>query len=128
MFVVVLPYPPSTNTLFRNVPGRGRVKTKAYKTWQNAAGWEVRRSLISSSAVFPLPGRHSLKLELVKPDRRKRDISNAIKAVEDILVEYGVIEDDSLVHEIHVLQLPASEADFAGCRVTVESMAERAAA
>ena len=34
---VILPPPISTNGLFANVAGRGRVVTKEYKTWKAAA-------------------------------------------------------------------------------------------
>jgi Holliday junction resolvase RusA-like endonuclease len=36
-FHVKLPLPPSANKLFFNVPGKGRVKTRAYKNWRRNA-------------------------------------------------------------------------------------------
>jgi Holliday junction resolvase RusA-like endonuclease len=35
-------------------------------------------------------------------DKRKRDIENYIKAISDTLVEYTVIEDDSLIRRMVV--------------------------
>jgi hypothetical protein len=33
--------PPSVNTIYANVPGKGRVKSARYKTWLKAAGWDI---------------------------------------------------------------------------------------
>ncbi len=43
-----------------------------------------------------------VQLVLVKPDRRRRDLSNYIKAVEDLLVEHGIIEDDNMITDLRV--------------------------
>ncbi len=37
-----IPNAPGVNNLNRNVPGRGRVKTKAYKDWQYRAAWAMK--------------------------------------------------------------------------------------
>lgn len=35
--------PPSTNGLYRNVNGRGRVKTERYKVWLQAVSHDMKR-------------------------------------------------------------------------------------
>jgi crossover junction endodeoxyribonuclease RusA len=90
MISLDLPLPPSVNALYRNVPGRGRAKTQAYRTWENAAGWEVR-----AQAPQPIAGPVVMRLTFQWPDRRRRDVSNYVKATEDLLVEHKLIEDDS---------------------------------
>lgn len=91
MISYVLPYPPTVNGLFVEYAGK-RIKTRAYASWRVEAGWEIARQGKKSIA-----GPCAILLQCVAPDNRKRDISNLIKAVEDLLVEMGVIEDDSLV-------------------------------
>ena len=98
--VIVLPFPPSTNGLLRNVPGRGRVRTKRYQTWARAAGNE----LISQRASWNtkgIKGPVSVEINLGRP-RVRRDIDNCAKAVLDLLVECRVIEDDSHVERLEI--------------------------
>ncbi len=94
---ISLPYPPSTNNLYRNVPGKGRVKTDRYRTWLRAAGNEIL-----AQRPMKFEGEVSLSLTLRRRDGRRRDLSNAIKATEDLLVAHGIIQDDSLVGELYV--------------------------
>lgn len=106
-----LPYPPTVNGLFVQLGDR-RIKSKPYKAWRDAAGWEI-----AEQGRQRIRGLVSLTVECVKPDNRKRDISNLLKACEDLLVEMGCIDDDQHVMEIRgrwVKQGPP-------CRVTIVS-------
>lgn len=38
---------------------------------------------------------HNLKCTFIVPDKRRRDIVNLLNAIQDILIKYGVIEDDN---------------------------------
>lgn len=106
------PFPPSTNHLFANVAGRGRIKSEAYRTWINAAGWDVAKARPGK-----ISGHINLKLTFCESKRRSNsDLSNRIKAVEDLLVRHGVIDDDSLVDDLHVLWGEA----LGGVRIHVE--------
>ena len=88
MIHLTLPYPPTTNNLFMNV-GKGRIRTKKYDAWIAEATRHVRQQ-----APQPITGLYSLTLKVWRPDRRRRDASNLIKAVEDLLVSLGVTPDD----------------------------------
>jgi len=82
--------PPSTNSLYANVPGRGRVATKRLRTWRQAVGWEMNRQCHHKWTV-------PVYLTIVIGKLRKNaDLSNHIKALEDLLVTHGVIPDDSI--------------------------------
>ncbi len=85
-----VPLPPSVNALYRNVPGRGRVKTPKYSAWIKSAGWEV-----ISQRPAKLSGSYSVKYSLCRPDNRRRDAENYIKALSDLLVRLQIVEDDS---------------------------------
>lgn len=90
MIRVELPFPPTLSACFTNVPGRGRVPTAAYKQWQEEALWRI-----VSQHLTPIKGRVAVYVRLVAPDKRHRDAGNMDKAVCDILVKAGLIEDDS---------------------------------
>ena len=113
-----LPYPVSTNSLFFNA-SRGRVKTDRYKAWRKAAG-----EAILVQGRKRMHGYVSLSMALVRPDQRRRDLSNTIKAVEDLLVEMRVIDDDSLVQRISIQWVESGPA----CAVIIQQAEEALAA
>ncbi len=82
-----LPYPPSVNGLFHNA-AKGRAKTPAYRKWRDDAG-----KMILAQGRRRIHGYINLSIAVTRPDRRKRDISNLIKAM---------IDDDSLVQRLSI--------------------------
>ena len=46
--------------------------------------------------------RFDLVIRAKRPDKRKRDLDNILKALSDILVKCGVVEDDHLCESIHI--------------------------
>jgi len=93
--VFTLPFPPSVNNLFVNIPGRGRVKTQRYRTWRNAAGWDIR-----AAKPGKFEGPVEISVVYQRPDSRRRDLDNLFKAIADALVEFEIIEDDSKIERI----------------------------
>ena len=89
MIVLTLPFPPSTNNLFINT-SRGRIRSSKYDEWATEAGWELARQR-PAKAIGPV----SILFEFQSNrDKRKRDITNLLKAPEDLLVKFKVIEAD----------------------------------
>lgn len=86
-----IPMPPSTNHLFKNVKGVGRVKTKAYEDFRLMAIAAIRRQ-----RVHAIPGR-VVMVWAVERNSLQSDISNRLKAAEDSIVKAGIIEDDRFV-------------------------------
>ncbi|KAB7783452.1 RusA family crossover junction endodeoxyribonuclease [Methylorubrum populi] len=80
------PLPPSTNSLFANVVGRGRVKTPKYRAWRQQAALliDVQR-----------PGRMAgpCDVAIYLPPFRG-DIDNRVKPCLDVAVAAGIIADD----------------------------------
>ncbi len=97
MTTLNIPWPPTANNLFTNVAGKGRVKSQAYRQWLNAAGLTVRMQ-----RPVPILGRYRLTLIATRPDNRRRDLDNLLKATQDLLKVMGVIEDDHLAQEIRI--------------------------
>jgi len=86
---ISLPFPPSVNAMYRNVPGRGRVKDDPYKRWIENAGWELL-----SQRPRKFKQRVSVRISMNPPRRSCGDVDNRIKAVLDLLTRHGVIADD----------------------------------
>ena len=98
--------PPSLNMMFRNVTGKGRVKTQRYREWCAAAGWDA-------NGKGQCMGPFKLVLTLSTHSRRSNaDLDNRIKPVLDLLVTHKVIEDDNRCEAIHASwgPLPAGTA------------------
>ena len=97
MIELRLPLPPSTNHLYANVAGKGRVKSSRYRTWINAAGW-----CLKEQRPHKVSGDYVLWLWCERPDGRRRDLGNLEKPVSDLLVEHGIVGDDSECVAIHL--------------------------
>jgi len=91
---LTLPIPPSVNGLYRNVAGRGRVKTRKYEAWCSAAGWELE---IQRAGQIKGPYEAAITLPPVRGD-----IDNRAKALLDLLVAHGVTGDDRLCRSLTV--------------------------
>lgn len=90
--------PPTANNLFLNVRGKGRVKTPEYRAWIETNGWVIKTAMVTGKIAGP----YALRVQVGKPDNRRRDISNLIKALEDLLVSTGAVRDDSDCQRIEI--------------------------
>lgn len=97
MFHVKLSPPPSVNRLFRNVAGKGRVKTKAYKNWRKNAVLSIYAQVRADQRVGG-----SVAVTISLPATMKGDIDNRIKGLLDALVASNRIDDDKHVAAITV--------------------------
>ena len=90
MIRVELPLAPSVNRLWRVGKGGKMYKSKEYTDWLEEAGWMCReqtKDLIN--------GSYLIHIAAVKPDKRKRDLDNLLKATSDLLQRMHIIENDS---------------------------------
>ncbi len=112
---IVLPWPPSLNNMFLNVRGKGRVRSENYRKWATEAGW-----LLKSQKPHKFNEPVRVRVELNPPNARAFDLDNRNKALLDLLVEHGVIHDDSnrWVRGVSVEQVSAG----APCTVIVEAV------
>lgn len=86
---LTIPLPLSTNALYRNLRGKGRVKTDRYRTWLRNAQNEVMTQKRKHYA-----GDCELRLVAKKPDKRRRDLDNLLKCTQDLLTTCGIVDDD----------------------------------
>lgn len=105
-----LPYPPSLNRIWRAIVTRRRGKVVA-RILLSLDGRAYRQKVIAHVAGLDLPAlpggaRLALHLHACAPDRRKRDLSNIPKALEDALTHAQLWADDSLIDDLRVTRGP----------------------
>jgi crossover junction endodeoxyribonuclease RusA len=110
-----LPWPPSVNGYWRRNTHVTYI-SKEGKAYQR----DAEDALIAEYPDgFPhLKGRLALTVELARRDRRKYDIDNHVKALQDVL-EGRLYEDDAQIDALFVRRLPVDETGQGYCDVTV---------
>jgi len=116
---MILPFPISVNTAYAtNWKTKRRFRSKEYETWHKAAQDALWTQAIPDWCKGPI----KLELALVRPDKRRRDLSNYVKVVEDFLVDMKIIEDDSQIEHLTVFW---SEG-FEGVKITITPLEPQA--
>jgi len=110
MISLNLPFPVSVNGMYSNV-GKKRIKSPRYKAWRDAAGWALNQQYKGN----PIEGPIALQIALTRPDRRKRDLDNCAKGIQDILTG-KVINDDS---QIKALFMWWAQDEEVGAAITI---------
>lgn len=96
MVVLVLPYPPTANTIWRRVGGMTLLSAKARAYRASVA------SALTGQGAAPMTGRLSVRIEVHAPDRRARDLDNIPKAALDALTHAGMWRDDSQIDDLRI--------------------------
>lgn len=100
-----LPLPPSVNAAYANIPGVGRIASKRLKAWKKEAGWQI---LIQKPTRVHGP----YNLTITVPRKTRADISNLIKATEDLLVELCVTADDKFSQNVTIRRGDVTEMEI----------------
>lgn len=95
---IVLPFPPSVNSLYAGK--MRRYKSLAYMAWVVEAGHALNKQ--KPLPRFTGPVRETIRLG-PPAAYRIRDAFNFEKALNDLLVEHGILEDDSLIVDGRIL-------------------------
>ena len=90
-----LPLPETTNAIYRSGLG-GWYKSAKAKTWENRAGWELKRQWNKQKILG------DVSVGIVFYLKRDRDIDGSIKPTLDLLERTGVIENDKYVQALIV--------------------------
>jgi crossover junction endodeoxyribonuclease RusA len=97
-----LPYPPSVNMLWRAVPRRGMILSKMGRIYRDEALAALRKQV---GGRRPFTGRLEVLLEVFPPDRRRRDLSNVPKAVEDAITKaLNIWVDDEQIDDLRIVR------------------------
>lgn len=98
---ITLPYPPAANNLYAVVRGR-KILSAAGRIYQQT----VRKTLMEQRTPPFMPdARIAYELQVFPPDKRRRDLSNVLKAFEDALTKAGIWGDDSQVDYLVVRRM-----------------------
>jgi len=104
---LVLPWPPSMNTYWRNVNGRTIISAK---------GREYRQQVIAAVSAQKADRHLNRPLRVTiaayRPDKRRRDLDNLLKALLDSMTHAGVIEDDSLIIDLRIYWATSAKKGF----------------
>lgn len=110
---LVMSLPPSVNRIWRQGKLGKVYRSEEYTNWRKKTLWEV-----GLQAKFgKIQGGYNLFVIVERPDKRKRDLDNFIKAINDILSASGIIEDDHLCQSISMKWGGSGSL----CHVTVEA-------
>lgn len=102
MIELLLPWPPSTNSAWRNVGGRVLISAegRAYRAAVSNKAAEARRG--GMMATGPMRGRLDVAITAYPPDNRRRDLDNLLKQPLDALTGAGLWEDDSQIDRLRI--------------------------
>ena len=97
MIELTLPWPPSTNRYWRTFQGRMIISAEG-RSYRKAVADQV---LIQRGAKH-LEGPLVVVIEAWRPDNRRRDLDNLLKATLDAMTHAGVYEDDSQIVDLRI--------------------------
>ena len=96
MIELILPWPPSINRYYRTFRNRILISKD---------GREYRKTVLEQRRSAPtetLFGSVEVEIEAFRPDNRKRDLDNLLKAALDALTHAKVFEDDSQIADLRI--------------------------
>lgn len=104
---LTLPFQPlPLSACFVNRKGGGRHESKAYAAWKRDADEHLARFhgyALGAPNRPTVPGHVKVGVFVRRPDNRRRDLDNILKATLDLLVRNYVIDDDSKIVDLHVM-------------------------
>lgn len=101
MIEFTLPWPPSVNTYWRNFNGRMIISAKG-REYRETVGDQMTLQKM----VYRFSGPLRVVIEAYRPDKRRRDLDNLLKATLDGLAHAGVYEDDSQIVDLRIYWAP----------------------
>ena len=95
--------PPSVNAMWRSTYGKGgrTYKPKPVKDWQTCAT-EIIRQDFKRRGLPQYEGLVFLSITVITASRRRMDIDNRVKCLQDCLEPAGVVGDDSQIWDLRV--------------------------
>ena len=97
MIEITLPWPPSVNTYWRNFDGRMIISARG-REYRETVGDQMTLQKM----VKHFKGNLRVEIEAFRPDKRRRDLDNLLKATLDGLAHAGVYEDDSQIVDLRI--------------------------
>ena len=95
--ILTLPWPPSINTYWRTFQGRMIISAKG-RDYRKA----VFEQVTLQAGALNYQGKLRVEIEAYRPDKRRRDLDNLLKAVLDGCTHADVWEDDSNIVDLRI--------------------------
>ena len=94
---ITLPWPPTVNTYWRQFQGRVLISKQ---------GREYRK-VVADQVMLQRAAKHldhavRVEIKAFRPDRRRRDLDNLLKALLDSMTHAGVMDDDALIQDLRI--------------------------
>lgn len=99
MITLTLPLPPTINHAYGQRKGGGRFIKPAGLVFRKTVA-----EIVAQAGHKTLEGRVSLFAAIHPADRRKQDLDNRSKALQDALAHAGVFLDDEQIDELHLVR------------------------
>jgi crossover junction endodeoxyribonuclease RusA len=96
-FTFTLPWPPSMNTYWRTFKGRMIISAKG-RAYREAVIEQIKQQ----GGAYGYKGKLAVEIEAYRPDKRRRDLDNLLKAALDGCTHAGVWEDDSNIVDLRI--------------------------
>jgi crossover junction endodeoxyribonuclease RusA len=97
MIEITLPWPPSVNTYWRTFNGRMIISAKGREYRESVA-----EQVAEQDSAKQYTGKLRVEIEAWRPDNRRRDLDNLLKAVLDGCTHANVWEDDSNIVDLRI--------------------------
>lgn len=97
MIELTLPWPPTVNTYWRSFEGRVLISKKG-REYRKAVADQVLIQRANKQIDYAV----KVEIKAYRPDRRRRDLDNLLKAILDSMTHAGVMQDDALIEDLRV--------------------------
>lgn len=87
--------------------------TKAALAYYSQVAWVIK----SAGMAMQIDSRLEVEVDIYPPDKRKRDLSNVIKVVEDACTKAGLWQDDSQIDRLVLQRMPPIKGGAIALRV-----------
>ena len=98
MLELHLPFPPTVNTYWRSVPGKGVLISAGGRSYRKA----VADCVLVQRGAKHLAKRLAVEIFAFPPDKRQRDLDNLTKGLLDSLTHAGVWGDDGQIDDLRI--------------------------
>jgi crossover junction endodeoxyribonuclease RusA len=97
MSELTLPWPPSVNTYWRTFQGRMIISEKGRQYRKDVAD-----QVLIQRGSKNFAGKMRVEIQAFRPDNRRRDLDNLLKAILDGCTHAGVWVDDSNIVDLRI--------------------------